>query len=148
MPNTVDKIRIHNALIAAVLAGPFFAVTYDPDTKLALDVDVDVDTPVSPASLQANEIAAAFEVDERYKRGYKLDRTDWSWVVLTKFHQEVTAHELEESLLSSPPVLPRSDLFRQATLQLTRAIYSHPTKQQSHSGSAIEFHFDVRLTRR
>lgn len=148
MPNTIDKVRIHNALIDLLQAGPYYAVTHDSSTKHAADVDEAVDTAVSPSSAAANEVSSSYDVDSRHGRDYKRSRSRWSWLGIVKFDQEVTSWRAEESWLNSPLILPSSAGFRQATLELAGATYQHPIKQQGHNGSVIEFTFEIRLSRR
>lgn len=149
MPNTVEKIRVHNALVQLGLAGPYYAVTYDPATKLAQDVDEAVDPTVVPASCQANEITSRWEKDQRHGRNLVLERTSWVWALIVKFNQEVTAWRAEETWAGSPLILPRDANFpTQVTLKLIGATYQHPIKQGSHNGSLIEFNFEARRSRR
>lgn len=148
MANTVEKVRVHNAIIGLLEAGPYYPVNYTPATRLAADIDTAVDPTIDPISVQTNELLAAFTLDERYKRGRVLDRAQWVWVGFVKFAQEVTAYEAEELWLLSPPRLPRTPVFRQVQIDLIRTSYTHPTKQEGHSGSLIEFNFEIRLSRR
>ena len=148
MANTVDNVRIHNELVALLLAGPYYAVDYTPATKLAGDIDTAVATAITPASVQTNEISAVFEPDQQHGRAHVLDRGQWLWLGIVKFDREVTAHQAEELWQSAPKVLPRSSVFRQATIELRSAEYEHPIRQQGHNGSRIEFTFSVRLSRR
>lgn len=149
MPNTSEKIRIQNALIVLGQAGPFYAVTYDPTTKLAADIEIGVDPTVTPPWVISNEIQAEFDPDPRHGRDRKLRRMSWSWILICRFNEEVTPFEAEWLWLNSPPILPRTaDFPEQVTLDLLRTTYTHPTTQSSYSGSQIEFTFEARLSRR
>lgn len=148
MANTVEKVRVHNAILALLQAGPYYAVAYDPDTKLAQDVDVATATPLDPDSCQTNEIASSFGADDQFRRGApRSERERWLWVGLVKFNREVTVHEAEAAW-AEPTVLPRTDTFRQVRIDLVSADYQHPTRQQSHSGTQVQFQFQVTLSRR
>lgn len=148
MPNRSDKIRIQNALLALIEAGPYFAVDYPAGSKIASDVDPLIDTPIVPPSAQVNELDAGFEVDTRYGRSLVLDRPQWLWLGKVKFDREVTAYHAEELWQADPPILVKTTDFRQATLVLQRTTYGHPIKQSAHNGTLIEFTFGVRLGRR
>lgn len=148
MPNTIDKVRVHNALVDLVATGPFYRVTNESTTNHMMDIDEAVDTPVSPGSLWANEVRSECAHDPRHMRDLKRDRQQWTWMVIAKFSREVTSYRAEEAWLNSPPIVPRDTQFRQATIELESVNYEHPTKQQSHSGSIIQFRFNVRLSRR
>jgi len=148
MPNRSDKIRIQNALLALIEAGPYFPVNYPPGSKIASDVDPLIDTPYPPDSAQTNEIDAGFEVDPRYGRALILDRPQWLWLAKVKFNREITAYHAEEAWQGDPLILPKTTDFRQATLILQRATYGHPIKQSAHNGTLIEFTFAARLGRR
>lgn len=151
MANTVDKVRVQNAILGLLQAGPYYAVTYSPTTKFAENIDTASATPITPASAVANEKAATFEIDQRHRRDLKFDRTSWAWVGIVKFNREVTAHAAEEAWSTDPLVLPRStgdDPFRQATIHLIASSYQHPIKQGGYSGSLIEFSFEIRVSRR
>lgn len=146
--NSSLKVRIHNAILGLLRSGPYYAVSYDPDSRDASPIDTNSATQVSPASCQTNELAAAFELDRNYGRSRRFDRREWSWLGIVKFNREVTATIMEEALTLAPVILPRTEVFRQATIELVRSVYTHPTKQGSHGGSLLEFTFNVRLSRR
>lgn len=150
MPSLLEKIRVQNALIALGQAGPFYAVSYDKDTKLATEIDVLVDPAVAPAHVAANETSSAFAEDVRYGRSYRWARSGWTWQLACHFNQEVTGWRAEEEWRSSPPILARDEangLTHQVTLLLQSASYEHPIKQGPHSGSRFTFIFEARLSR-
>ena len=149
MPNTVEKIRIQNALIVLGQTGLFYAVTYDPTTKLAAAIDTTTASVVTPPWVIANEIQAEFGLDSKHGRGRQLKKLSWSWILICRFDSETTGDRAEQAWLNSPPVLPRTaDFPGQVTLDLLRTTYTHPTTQSSHSGSQLEFTFEARLSRR
>lgn len=148
MPNTINKVRVHQTLIQTVKAGPFYAVTYDPQTDEALDIDEGVATALTPSSVKANELDAVIDESPRFRQSQQLERSTWRWLVKAKFSCEVTAWRLEESLMTSPPCLARDSDQRQVQLRLERVEYTHPPTNQPHSGSEINFFFDVRPLRR
>lgn len=148
MPNTSQKVRVHNAIISLLTSGPYYGVTYQSN-KQANDIDInDVGTvAITPSSAQCNEINSAFSVDRSRGRARSFQREPWTWVGIVAFDQEVTA-EFAEETWENPQILPSASGFRQATIQLVGSSYQHPTKQGGPSGSRIEFTFEVTLGRR
>lgn len=148
MPNTINKVRVHQALIQTVKAGAFYAMTYDPQTDEALDIDEAVAAPIAPSSVKANELQADVELSQRQRQRFTLERARWTWLVRTKFSCEVTAWRFEEALMLDPPCLPVDSSQRQVQMILQRIEYTHPPTNQAHSGSEIDFYFNVRPLRR
>lgn len=140
-----QRSRIHNKLVEIVQAGPYYRTFNDSATKAAIGGG-----PVTPASCVANETGASFLADNRHGRKRILRRDTWTWLVIVKFDVEVTSHLAEDGWLQDPPILPADSTSgsQQATIELERASYQHPTKHQGHGGSVIEFEFNVSLSRR
>lgn len=150
MANTVDKIRIQQALIDQARSASYYAVSYDPKSNKPNDVDAGVggNPVVGPKSVGVNEVSSAFVEDPQHGRSQIRKRESWLWVVICKFNTEVTSYVAEDAWLLSPPVLPRSGSLRQVTLNLISATYEHPVRQEGHNGSRITFIFEARLSRR
>lgn len=146
----VEKLAIHNRLLQVGKAGPYFAVVYDKNTGEAVAVDPDVTPTVDPKSCLCNETSASFDRDTRHGRDYTMDRVSWIWLLVLHFDQEVTTYEAEESWLTSPPRLAANapESLRGARLELLNAEFTHPVKQDGHSGTLVRFFFEVRQNRR
>lgn len=142
-----QRVRVHNQILSMLKAGPYYAVTYDGADNEANDIGASPQL-YTPVSARTNEVGSQFETDRQYKRDYVLDRIGWTWVGIVKFNREVTAYPAEEAWSTNPPVLPRTDELRQARIELESVSYQHPTQQQGHGGTVIEFTFKVRLGRR
>lgn len=147
-----NKTRIQQALMALGRAGPYYQVNYAAGGSDPVQVETTGATPTptqDPSSVACNEINCSFEVDQRYGRSEKRDRTVWTFNLICKFDREVTSEFAEEIWTDNPPTLPRdaSNGLRQAVLQLTDAVYQHPTRRGS-SGTLVTFTFEARLSRR
>ena len=152
MPNTLNKIRIQNELIAAGKAGPYFRVTYDCQTDLADEIDEDASPVIEvPASVKANEVRSAFRDAANYRRSAGLDRATWTWLLRMQFHCEVTAERVEENLMENPPcltLLGPNNRTNQVLLKLVNSDYTHPPTTSPSSGSEITFTFEAVALRR
>lgn len=137
------KARIMNALLALIQAGPFYPITYDPDTgEASLGV-----TGVSPKASYANSTHSEFDITVRNRQKLMLERSAWEWEVLAAFDQEVSFEDFEEKITEDPLVLPRTTEFpRQVTFLLKSTDEEHPTQQDSSSGSRVKFTFQVELS--
>ena len=148
MPNTINKIRIHNELISVTKAGAFYAVDFDNCSGAMQDVDEAVATPVPPSSVYANELSAQIGDATNYRMSYQRQRSEWTWLVKAKWSCQVTSYRFEEALMLNPPCLVMDPDQRQVQLMLERVQYQHSTTGQPHSGSLIEFYFNARPLRR
>lgn len=152
VPNTLNKIRLHNELIAIGMAGPFFRTTYDCVTNLADEIDENAAPEVvQPSSVKANEIRSGFGVATSHRRSHARDRATWTWHLMLKFNCEVTAERVEETLLANPPCLAMlgdNNQTRQIRLDLVSSDYTHPPTQKPHSGSDITLTFEAVALRR
>lgn len=148
MSNLAQRVRVQNAILTMLKSGPYYEVAYAPSTGLAEDIDTGIAPTITPASARTNEVGSSFEVDQRYRRSYSLSRPQWDWIGIVAFDREVTAFQAEEDWRLSPPILPKTGDLEQVTIEVTGSNYSHPTQQQGHSGTVIEFQFLARLHRR
>ncbi len=153
MTTLVEKIEIQKKLHAMAVAGPFYKVFHVAGNRAPTSIDLDGAAAqrviVPPASAVSNETQASFNVDDAQGRNQQSDRESWSWTLIVQFDVEVTAYAVEELWQTTPQRIPRSaSIRRQIDLELDQAVYTHPTRQQSRSGTRIEFTFNARLSRR
>lgn len=148
MANKSNTVRIQNALVEAFSTADYYPANYTAaDNKLEA-IDYDLDPTISPVSVMAMPLSSAFGESES-RRSYVLEREEWRWLVRIKFAQGADVEKVEESMLNSPPVVPRSaDFTDQVTLIMESVNYIHPPLQQSYSGTVVEFTFNARLSRR
>lgn len=121
--------------------GIFYRTNYDK-TGNPIDVNVDVDKPLEPASVICNEIQAGFERDENYGRALAVKRTAWSFELHLSFHKEVSLDLFEFSLMNPVPIVTVPD-FPSVALELTDGNYEHPPSQQASSGTSVVYVFNA-----
>ncbi len=143
------RLLIQNTLIRAAQEGRFYAVSYDPDTHLAQDLDPATAAVVAPQSAMANEILSTFETDPRNGRDLVRHRTRWAFDLLVNFPCEVTAEFFEQELCRNPPRIARDAAhgIPQILLFLRQTSVIHPVAQQSSAGTVIKFAFECFLDR-
>ena len=100
-----------------------------------------------PTAILIDQASSAFEDAERHGRDLLTDRRNWIWDARAAFAGHVSVEELE-ILLQSPIIISReiSGLPRHITIHLVEATYQSPVRQQSTSGSKIQFRFSVILS--
>lgn len=168
----LERLRVQNAIIAAALAGSFFVVTYDKDSKegaygqdpgsfdaehtqagpFGASVALVAPPPtnalkrVKPASARCNETGAQFGTS-RNTRTLGHDRISWSFELLLEFNEEVTVEQFEQEMLN-PLILPRDvDLgLRMITIRLVSSAYTHPARMQPNQGTRVTFRFEAELS--
>lgn len=144
-----EKTRIQNKLIALALAGDFYAVSYDPDTKLVEDIDPDTADNIVPASVHCNEIHSSFGSDNRQGRRHTLARESWTFDLMIAFNQEVTLEFFERSLIDPtiliPPDIPND--LPQVRLLLDHVTPEHPQTQEATKGTKAVFTFAILMSR-
>lgn len=144
-----EKTRIQNELISLAKAGDFYAVNYDPTTKLALDIDPETDDKIVPASVLCNEIHSSFEMDTRNGRRHSLARNSWIFDLMIGFHQEVNLEFFENSLIDPTiliPADPANDL-PQVRLLLDHVSPDHPQTQEAPKGTKAVLTFATLMSR-
>ncbi len=101
-----------------------------------------------PTAILIDQATSSFEDDDLHGRALLTDRTDWIWEAKAAFAGHVSVEELE-ILLQSPILIARdiSGLPRQITIRLLDAAYQSPARQQSTSGSKVQFRFSATLSR-
>lgn len=137
--------RIQNKLYAELLAGPFYGVTTDTNTKLKT---VDDSVAIVPASVITEETSTNFTEPSRNRRTPRLERRSWRWEVVCKFNQEIIAEAAQKRLIASHIFLardPANDL-EQVTLKLLDADTFHPPQQSPSSGTTATFTFEAELS--
>lgn len=150
MANRSNKIRIQNKLIELAQAGRFFAVTYDPATKKANDVDDTTDPVDPPASVLANEIRQTFDIDPHMGRKQIGRRHGWTFQLLCTWNREVTVEFFEKDLLDPLPRLndDKANGLEDATLILGLTEVTHPPQQNAANGTAAKFTFEAIIGRK
>ena len=101
-----------------------------------------------PTAILIDQATASFEDDGAHGRAQVTDRVDWIWEAKAAFAGHVSVEELEVQL-QSPIIIGRtvSGLERQITIRLQDAVYQSPARQQSTSGSKVQFRFSATLSR-
>ncbi len=100
-----------------------------------------------PTAILIDQATSSFEDSESHRRSLLTDRTDWIWDAKAAFAGHVSVEELEIQL-QSPIIIGRdiSGLPRQITIRLQDAVYQSPARQQSTSGSKVQFRFSATLS--
>ena len=150
MPNKSNKVRIQNELKRLAREGRFFAVTYDPATGNANDVDPDVDTRLVPDTNLANEIDQTFKIDSQMGRKLILKSDSWIFQLFVQFNVEVTVEFFEKDLLDPLPHLldDKANGLEDVTLILSRTEVNHPPEQEAANGTAAKFTFEAVIGRK
>ena len=145
----IQKQRIYNAIINAVLNGVFLPVSFDADTNLMTIGDLDSDR-ILPQTFLIDELSCGFGDTERYRREYVQERDSWSWLLRLKFNQNTLFEIFEKNILNDPIMIDRdaeNDLA-QVILHLKNAEYEHPVRQGSSTGSSAAYVIEARLNRK
>ena len=121
----LDHVRVQNKLVDLGLVGPFYNVSYDAAGKAVQGA------VISPAEVVANEVASAFGLPERNRRGYRFDRETLTWELRMGFNSDVILEEFERSVLGAPIQLVANKALgeRQISLELLSVQYQHPPQQ-------------------
>lgn len=138
-----DRLRIQSALIDLGRAGPFYEVTYDPDTKKP-----EVGSAVTP-TVYVNEIAAQFTEAEVNRRSLKQDRDGWLFSLMLTFDGEALLEAFEKAWCENPPKLARdavNGLNHNVILLLTQAAYSHPIQHDGPHGTQVTYTVEADLS--
>ena len=143
---TIMKQRIHNALTAAVLAGPFYKCSIDPKTG---QMTVDTDSPIilKKENLKVTERSRSFRLAEKYRREGNVSELDsWVWMVQVAFPNSEVATEVFENNMDTgiqvPPVLGLSNQ-RRLLARLVDSDYNHPPSQSPDTGTVARFIFEI-----
>ena len=135
--------RVQRRLRDLVAAGPFYPVTYDPATDLA----VFGAAPEPVASLAFHNVNATFDDALRFRRHGARERRTWTWLVIATFNCEVTPVAFEEQVSLRPPrIAPDSEYPRQIILRLVSSEYDNPPRQDAENGSRLMFTFEAELS--
>lgn len=138
------RTAIQNALVNAADAGTFPTAVYSEARPSLLTEGPSADA----ASIEANEVRAAFDIDDRYGRSLRQERTAWSWILRLRFEQEVSLEAFETSLLESPITIARDTSDGrplQVRLLLDASSYEHPPRGGSSNGTKAEYRFEADL---
>lgn len=138
-----DEYRlIQNAIVDKVLAGPFYAVTFDDSHKAAIGT-----TPITPQTVIANEVAATFGEAPRNRRTRQDDYTSWTWQLVVQFNENVTLHEFHSRWNEGIILIPTGSVsgVRQTTAHLLSVQVDHAPNKQPRGGTKAIYTIDVRL---
>lgn len=128
----LDSQRIQNKLIDIGRAGPFYAVTFDANGKIAVTLSAP-DTPVTvtPAEVLAMDLSSQYGLPERNRRTYRLDRQEWIWELRLGFNGAVYLERFEQTWAGNPLLLPadKTNSLRGVSLELKSVGYVHPPAQ-------------------
>lgn len=142
-----QRLRIQGVLVERALASQFPVVTYDAKGVPSAAIDV-LEAPRQP--IICNEIQSAFGPDERYGRHEISERTQWLFALRLRFNQEVVLEPFEESVLTSPPEVPKDESrgYPRVVLRLIGSEPQHPVQQEAKTGTQVEFTFEAEQGRR
>lgn len=138
---TLNRDRIANAIRAELLAGPFYLVVYDPQSKQSA---TDQGQPRAPASVTCNETRISLG-DAVNKRSRVVEIETWEFEARASFQGEVSAEAFLERVTNPPPMLPRSGALRQAELLFRSVTAEHPVQQEAPRGTRYTFHVSARI---
>jgi hypothetical protein len=134
------RTAIQNVLVETADAGSFPTAIYSNARPSLLTEGPSADA----ASIEANEARASFEIDERFGRTLRQERTSWAWVLRLRFEQEVSLETFEQALLETPITIQRDASDgrpRQVRLLLDDASYDHPPRGGPSNGTKVEYRF-------
>jgi hypothetical protein len=136
-----QRLRIQAALVDEFSGVDFPVVTYQDDGT-PNDAD-DTNTVAAHLPILCNEVEAAFQNDDRYRRGDRDERVGWRFEVIAKFPREVLLELFETSLLRDPPVLPATSDLPQVSLRLVETRAEHPVQKNGSSGTTVAMTFEA-----
>jgi len=135
---------IHDLLVTTADAGTFSEATYT-NARPSLLVE---GAAISPASVEANEVRAAFGIDGDYGREYRQERQGWAWLLIIRFDTEAILEDFERALLRSPLTIaqdPADDRDQQVILLLEESSYEHPPRGGASNGTEATYRFVAEL---
>lgn len=131
---------IHDLLVTTADAASFSEATYT-NARPSLLVEGD---PIIPASVEANEIRGAYDIDEDYGREYRQHRTGWAWLLIIRFNTEAILEDFERALMRSPLTIPQDladDRDQSVILLLEESSYEHPPRGAASNGTEVTYRF-------
>jgi len=135
---------IHDLLVTTADAGTFSEATYTA-ARPSLLVE---GAAISPKSVEANEVRAAFGIDGDYGREYRQERQGWAWLLIIRFDTEAILEDFERALLRSPLTIaqdPADDRDQQVILLLEESSYEHPPRGGASNGTEATYRFVAEL---
>lgn len=146
MTSLLQKERIQNALVDLGKAGPYYAVSFDPDTGHAT---ADESVSVAPTSAYADEVSASFQPAHNRIEKPQLDWRNWMFALDLQFSERVTIEPFANKLSQTPPVLAGD--FPAGQRQVTLILNSfdklvHPPQQQPQTGTKARLLIEARLS--
>lgn len=131
---------IHDLLVTTADAATFSEATY---TKARPSLLVEGD-PITPTSVEANEIRGAFGIDEIFGREYRQERTGWAWLLIIRFNTEAILEDFERALMRNPLTIPQDladDRDQSVILLLEESSYEHPPRGGASNGTEVTYRF-------
>lgn len=138
------KTAIQSLLETTAYAGSFPEAVY----SVARPSILSEGAPAPVASAEANEVRAAYGIDERYGREYRQERQGWAWLLIIKFDTEVVLEDFETALMRSPLSIARDSSDgrdEQVRLLLEEAAYEHPPRGGASNGTLVTYRFVAEL---
>lgn len=135
---------IHDLLVTTADGGTFSEATYSV-ARPSLLVE---GSALTPASVEANEIRGAFEVDADYGREYRQRRAGWAWLLIIQFNTEAILEDFERVLMRSPLTIAQDtsdDRDQQVILLLEDVAYEHPPRGGASNGTKATYRFVAEL---
>lgn len=139
------RTEIQKALRALIVAGPFYPVAYNSDTKEPIVTEVHQ----APSAVVLNEVSANFGEAILNRREHALERTAWQFQAFVHFDQEVLCEVFERTVCRPIPKLARASSVgrsQQVEFRLLNVAYEHPTQQDGSSGTRCSYIFEARLS--
>jgi hypothetical protein len=143
IPVTLKEL-IQNALIDAGKQGTFLDANYDPDL-----CTLSSGLQRTPSSIEANEVSSVFKTESRHGRKVLQDRSQWQWLLILQFEEEVILQPFEDQLLENPLCIERdiaAGVTRQVTLKLLDVSPKHPPRQGASNGTQARYRFSAELS--
>lgn len=139
------RAAIHDALVEAARDESFPTAVYSKERPSLL-----TEGPVtSAASIEANELKASFQLSDHRGRAVRQERSDWEWLLVLRFNQEVVLEDFENKLLASPLVIlrdPAAGRDAQVRLFLDGVSYEHPPRGGASNGTQASYRFTADLS--
>ena len=133
---------IHNAIRAAIVAGPFYPVAFDQRTGNAT-VDTSTPLPLTGVGVSIVPSKSSFSVANRHGRVLTSERSEWIWTARIEFNRAVSFEAWEESLMAPIEVPESSAGDRKLLVRLVASEYNPVPEASPNRGSVAEFTFAV-----
>lgn len=134
--------KIHKALRQAAKTHNFPMVNYPGNARTTTA------TVVPAKTILSNELTASFITPRRNRLTYRREKSAWTWELLVAFDRAVSLESFEDSLVESPPTIPRDEDegTPQVVMLLEDAEYRHPPTTSPSSGTRVRYRFTADLS--